>query len=442
MQQIDFDCGVESTLDSLLSERLTLLAGAGLSMGSPSSLPSAANIAADAKRKYDAIYGAGRAPLSSNIEEQTEFFFQRNELASVYFRTLIDPNVFAAPPNEGHFAVADLLMIQGIQTAITTNVDVLIETAGQHLYGQIGAGLDQAEVAALSPRISPLLKIHGCRQKDHENMVWAPGQILEQPTCGRIASSAQWLSQRLLDRDLLVVGYWTDWDYLNQVLEYVLDQVHPSKVIVVDPADASVFQDKAPNLYALSDDVQNGFMHVRASGVDFLAALRKSFSKSFVRQLLNCGSEDFQDKFGNEPTQAITEPPDIDNHAFWCMRRDMEGCVPNNPAAMLAPPMEATVGLTVLQLRESGATSDGHYWLLNNKRIRVLRTPNELLHRVEARHARETAPATSPDIIIAVGAESDALPSDIVRGGSAATITRGTAGRWLTRQQANEELGL
>lgn len=442
MQQIDFDHGIEKALDSLFAERLTMLAGAGLSMAAPSNLPSAYAIALEAKRRYDAMHGASRAPLPEAIEDQAEFFFQKDELASVYFRTLIDQNIFAAPPNEGHYAVADLLLVQGIETAITTNVDVLIETAGQILYGQIGTGLDQAQMAALPPRTSPLLKIHGCRQKDYDHMVWAPGQINAPPVADRIASSAQWLSNRLLDRDLLIVGYWTDWDYLNQLLQRVLDQIRPSKVIVVDPADGATFQAKAPALYAIGEAVQNGFWHIQASGDVFLAALRKAFSKAFLRQVISSGAQEYQDRTGNAATQTMTEPPDIDNDALWRMRRDLEGCTPNQPASLRSPPLECTVGLTLLQLRASGADADGCYWMLNNNRIRVLRTPNQLLHRIEAAYARETAPATSPQITIAVGAEADSLPSNIVRAGTAPTITRGTASRWLTRQQAIEELGL
>lgn len=442
MQQIEFDLGIEKALDSLLTQRLTLLAGAGLSMAAPSSLPSAYTIAAEAKRRYDAMHGASRPPLPSAIEEQAEFFFQRDELASVYFRTLIDQNIFAAPPNEGHYAVADLLLVQGIQTAVTTNVDILVETAGQTLYGQIGSGLDQAQVAALPPNTSPLLKIHGCRQKDPDHMVWAPGQIGAPPVDARIASSAHWLSNRLLDRDLLIIGYWTDWDYLNQVLETVLDQVRPSKVIVVDPADSAAFQAKAPALYAIGEAVQNGFWHVQASGDDFLAALRKAFSKVFLRQVISCGTQEYQHLTGSAATQGMMEPPNIENDALWRMRRDLEGCTPNQPAGLREPPNECNVGLTILQLRASGATSDGHYWLLNQKRIRALRTPNQPLHRVEETYARETAPAISADIIIAIGAEADSLPSNIVRAGTAPTITRGSAGRWLTRQQAIVELGL
>ncbi|MFT3669543.1 MAG: hypothetical protein QM795_13415 [Pseudoxanthomonas sp.] len=85
MEQIDFELGIEKALDSLIAERLTLLAGAGLSMAAPSSLPSAHAIAVEAKRRYDAMHGAGRAPLPLAIEDQAEFFFQRDELASVTF---------------------------------------------------------------------------------------------------------------------------------------------------------------------------------------------------------------------------------------------------------------------------------------------------------------------------------------------------------------------
>src|ERR1035437_868279 len=104
MNEIPFDDGVAIALDSLLSDRLSLLAGAGLSMAPPSSLPSAAALAASAKAKYDATHGARRPPLAATVDEQAEFFFRRDELATVYFRQLIDPNAFAGRPNVGHIA--------------------------------------------------------------------------------------------------------------------------------------------------------------------------------------------------------------------------------------------------------------------------------------------------------------------------------------------------
>ena len=123
------------------------------------SLPSAASLAFKAKQKYDGIYGADRPPLPPSIDEQAAFFFGRGELYTVYLRTYIDWNEFSAPPNAGHLATADLLLTGGIITAVSTNVDTLIETAGNQLFGNVAMGVSRAAVATLPPNKSPLLKI-------------------------------------------------------------------------------------------------------------------------------------------------------------------------------------------------------------------------------------------------------------------------------------------
>jgi hypothetical protein len=442
MEEIALEDGISLALTSLLGDRLALLAGAGLSMAPPSSLPSAEAIARSAKEEYDAIFGTTRPPLAAQIADQAEFFFQRGELMTVYFRTLIDANAFAGQPNAGHFAAADLLLVRGIQTGVTTNVDALIETAGQLLFGQVGVGIDVATVAALSPDISPLLKIHGCRVVDQANMVWAPSQLHTAPVSARIAESAQWLKVRLLDRDLLIVGYWTDWDYLNSILATTLGAVRPARVIVVDPADGTSFADKAPALYAVGERATVAFKHVRVSGADFLDRLRMDFSRSFVRRVLHSGVDDFRASTGAEPDPAWMECPTLDNETLWSVRRDLEGRTPNEPAKERKPPTETLVGLTILQLQARGAVADGPYWMLDGRRVRVLRAANKLLHRVEAEYARDTPTVTAPDLVIAVGADSHALPFDIVRAGFTATIARGDSTRWLSRLDALQELGI
>lgn len=442
MEEIDIKQGTDRALDSLMNDRLAVLCGAGLSMAPPSCLPSAAAVAAGAKAKYDARYGATRAALPAAVEDQAEFFFQRGELATVYFRSLVDFNAFAGRPNPGHVAIADLLLVRGIQTAVTTNVDVLIETAGQHLLGQVGSGIDGAGVAALPPDRAPLLKLHGCRQADPDNMVWAKGQLAVEPVAGRVARSAQWLGARLLDRDLLIVGYWTDWDYLNDVLGQTLGAVRPAHVVVVDPAGAATFKTKAPNLYALGERATASFCHVQASGSEFLDALRFAFSESFLRQVLHGGVADYQAETETCPAEALTEPPALDNEALWQVRRDLEGCRPNEPASDRNPPQEPLLGLTLLQLRARGAVADGPHWILGGRRIRILRASNQLLHRVQAAYERDDAPTVAPDIVIAVGAESQALAANIARAGSPPTIARGSLSRWMSRPEAVEELGL
>jgi hypothetical protein len=133
LREIDLEEGIRIALDALHADRLAVLCGAGLSMASPSNLPSAAQLASEAKRKYDSTSGATRDPLPPGIEEQAEFFFQRDELGTIYLRTLIDAHTFAGPPNPCHTAVADLLLVHAIQTAVSTNVDTLIEAAGVSL---------------------------------------------------------------------------------------------------------------------------------------------------------------------------------------------------------------------------------------------------------------------------------------------------------------------
>jgi hypothetical protein len=434
--------GVDLALDSLLAERLAIFAGAGLSMAPPSNLPSAWTLAQKAKQKYTAQYGGARPPLSDNIEEQAEYFFQRGELPTVYLATLIDRNAFASRPNEGHYAIADLMLSRALQTVVTTNVDTLVESAGVFLFGQVEVGIDGHAVAALPPTVIPMLKLHGCRMIDPANTVWAAGQLTRDPVQSRIACSAPWLAHRLLNRDLVIVGYWTDWDYLNAVLTTSLDTVNPSRVIVVDPADSDSFPEKAPALYALGKRASGGFLHVRESGARFLASLRREFSKSFIRQVLHGGAADFQNHKGTAPDPSWLEAPDVANDQLWLMRRDLLGCEPNAPADAPRPPNEPLVGLTMIELQAAGAVAEGANWRLGGKTIRVLRTPNQILHRIEAIFAKDVAPAVAPDIVVAVGAESQALPTSIVRSGISASIARGSGSKWMTHFDAVKELRL
>ena len=439
MDEISLQDGIDRSLDSLLNERLALLCGAGLSMAAPSSIPSAAQLAERAKAKYDATYGADRAPLPEAIEDQAQFFFEKGELETVYLRTYIDQDAFSARPNSGHMSIADLMLIQGILTTVSTNVDTLVETAGNMLLGNIGKGITRVSVERLPPAKSPLLKVHGC-WSDPTDTIWAPGQILVDPVRTRIEECSQWLEMRLADRDLLIVGYWTDWDYLNDVLEHALGSVNPGRVTVVDPCDSAEFEDKAPALYDLGQRTLEEFRHVRCSGDVFLEKLRIAFSKTFLRRALHLGRDEYERTVGAEPNAIWLEPHTDDPHVLWQIRRDLEGCKPDQPAKRLEPEEEPLVGLTLLQLQARGAVFDGGYWKLRGQCIRVIRAPNRALHSVEADFTKEVAPAAAPDITIAVGAESYALPRSVVRGTTGGSVARGSGSRWLSRMDALREL--
>jgi len=431
MKPTSFDDALGAALGGILNKRLVLIAGAGLSMAPPSCLPSAAAIAAGAKAEFDVRYGGIRAPLPTGIEEQAEQFFQEKELG-VYLREFVDQDVFASRPNSGHDAVADLLLSHGLQAAVTTNVDILIETAGQGLLGQIFTGIQGSEVAAAPFDTAPLLKIHGCWLKDRDNTVWAPGQLTTPPVADRIETSTTWLKNELLNRDLLIVGYSTDWDYLNQVIAQTLGAVSPASVLVVDPSSTENFAIKAPDLASLAARAQKGAGHVVASGAEFLDALRMKYSKAFIQSAIARGVADFTEIAGHPPAAASKEAPDLDNYNLWKIRRDLLGCKPNKPARQAMPHDEAAIGLTLLQLREAGGNADGPYWRVDGRTVRIIRAAGAFLHSLEIEYWEDMPPISAPDVVVAVGAENLHLPADLARRPDG-SIARGGGPGWMTR---------
>ncbi len=431
MTPMKTDKAIVTALDGILNNRLVLIAGAGLSMAAPSNLPNAAKIAQDAKTEYDARYSGIHPPLPLGIEDQAEMFFAAGELG-VYLKEYVDQDVFAARPNAGHVAVADLLLSHGLQAAVTTNVDILIETAGQHLMGQVFAGIDGTTVAAPPGGAAPLLKVHGCWLQERDTTVWARGQLAVPPVAGRIARSATWLQTALLDKDLLIVGYSTDWNYLNQVIAQTLGTVSPASVLVVDPSPTADFVKKAPDLAALAGRAKKGAFHHQVSGADFLDELRLRFSKVFVHRAIAKGVAEFEAITGHLPSTASCEAPNLDNDNLWRIRRDLLGCKPNKPARQAIPHNEPAIGLTLLQLREAGGTAAGPYWSVGGRTVRVIRGAGSFLHALEGEYRWDMPPISAPDVVVAVGAEDVHLPADLARRPDG-SIARGAGPGWMTR---------
>ena len=215
MEELNLNDGVDIALAAVIQNRLAVICGAGLSMAEPSNIPSANTIAQTAKRKYDDIFGATAPALSENIEEQAEHFYQNGQLESMYLTNLVDNDTFSAPPNAGHYAIADMLLTKSITFALSTNVDALIENAGDKLFGNIAVAINRENAAALYPTKAPLLKIHGCWKVNHRQTIWAPSQLQNEPNKSRMEQCTSWATEQLLDRDLVIIGYFTDWEYLN-----------------------------------------------------------------------------------------------------------------------------------------------------------------------------------------------------------------------------------
>lgn len=440
LEEIDLQTGLQIALDAIENGRLALICGAGLSMSPPSNILSAQALADRAKIKYDATHGVGIDPLPGAIEEQAAFFNQTNRLADYYFRTLIGPHAFSAEPNLAHFAVADLLLTRAADIAVSTNVDRLIETAGMSLGGHIENAIDRERAAAAPANSSILFKLHGCWDADRRNTLWCVEQLDYPPLDTRIPDSAQWLENRLLDRDLVVVGYFTHWEHLTTILSTAIAAVQPSRLIIVDPADAAWLEEKAPEFYALGERAQR-FCHVSEYGDAFLDRLRIAFSKRFIRKILHGGRPAYHDLVGAFPPQDWLEPGEGSSTNLWLIRRDLEGCMPSDPAVLMELPNAPILGLTILRFRRRGAIWNEPYLQLDGSAIRIFNAPNQALHTLEAAFEGITPPLVF-ETIVAVGAVDLPLKANVARRPQSDSITRGSGQRWITREKAEEEYGL
>lgn len=144
------------------------------------------------------------------------------------------------------------------------------------------------------------------------------------------------------------------------------------------------------------------------------------------------GVAEFEAITGYPPSTASREAPNLDNDSLWRIRRDLLGCKPNKPARQAVPHNEPAIGLMLLQLREAGGTSDGPYWSVGGRTVRVIRGAGSLLHALEGEYRWDMPPIAAPDVVVAVGAEDVHLPADLARRPDG-SIARGAGPGWMTR---------
>ena len=57
-----------------------------------------------------------------------------------------------------------------------------------------------------------------CLARMRDQTLWTKGQTAQDPAEKRIQSCSHWMKVNLLDKDLLMIGFWTGSGYLNGVL--------------------------------------------------------------------------------------------------------------------------------------------------------------------------------------------------------------------------------
>ena len=415
-------------------------------MSSPTGLLSATALAQKCADRYAQVTGTPLASeIRSDLEHLVDHFLGLNRFRE-FLRSFVPWESFSLNPNGGHLAIADFLCCGALTLAATTNYDTHIEDAALQLGERdFQSALDGDEAGEWSDKHRQLLKLHGCCKRDRTNTFWAHSQISTNDLIKeRLDNGAMWLKNHLAGKDLLVVGFWTDWDYLNDVLSNAMAGSEPRTVVLVDPADPQVLREKAPQLWDWANQQDKEFFHVLEGADAFLDELRVVFSRGFIKQALDGGVHHFAAIFPGREAGEIEFPDSLSSGDLYSLRKDLCGCSSSRPSRSRKPDETMNlVGAFFLAVVAAGGTIEGAHFSLQGRGVRVINCANRLLSDVQADFANDLGAARDCDAVVCVGAVDEGVPSDLVRGGDPRTIVKqGWDGEWMTHDSAKELLGL
>ena len=409
-------------------------------MSAPSNLPSAAWVS---RRCFDA-----RCPIETlnpslreHVDQLAAFFHQRGDLETTFI-PLVPWNELVGPPNQGHAAVADLLISRAANAALSANFDPIIEHwAQEHKVAMRGAL--NAQEAVTFPESSPLIKFHGCTQRSRESTLWTQGQLTDPSVQARVASCTDWMNVHLPGKHLVVVGFWTDWPHLNDAFANAFTIRQARAVTVIDPLPVLGLQSKAPLLWERLNNLSSSFEHIQSSGADALEELRTAFSKAWVRKFYAMG-QGLIDADADSGQGAVMPSVDaLSGEELFNLRRDAEG-VPYNRAAKIKEPASnaATAAAMYLMLLDAGAVQQGAVLQHNGLSIRVVNGAGRGIAQVKEEYVEPFI--AQSDVVVCTGIDLG-VPGRVIPTGQGASTVRpahGGTSRWITFEQARTEFNL
>jgi hypothetical protein len=421
-------------------DSLMFLCGAGLSIPSPSDLVPAVGISQRCYDRWAATETLDPA-FREDIDRLAGYFHTRGDFK--VFIGLVPWNDLVGTPNKGHAAIADLLITRGVRAALSANFDSLIERWAEDRRVAMQGALNGQEAVAFTSNTSPLVKFHGCLHRDRENTLWTQAQLKETTIQARVASCSEWMKLNLPDKDLIVVGFWTDWGYLNDILADTFAINTARSVTVIDPCPSAALETKAPRLWANLTRMSLAFEHVQASGNDALDQLRTAFSKAWARKFFALGQPLVVSDGGTIPAAAT--PDALTGEDLYNLRRDAQGVPYNRAATWKVPEQNASqVAFVHMKLLNAGATQQGAWLEHGGRTIRVINGSGQGLANVQAGY-KEPPPISQSEIVVCVGAMNLGVPARVIASGRGASMIRPTPGgsaTWLTFEEALVELAL
>ena len=301
--------------------------------------------------------------------------------------------------------------------------------------------LDGQEAINFHGVSNPLLKFHGCMTRGRLATLWTQGQLGEPAVQAKVTSCTQWITQNLPGKHLVVVGFWTDWGYLNDVLADAFTISTASSVTVVDPSSSAELRAKALRLWTKLTGLSHNFEHVSELGSDFLDELRTSYSASWAKKFYSLASP-----AATAAGIAVTPTPDgLTSDELYYLRQDAEGRPYNRAATLKEPAVGATLAaLTHFELLHAGATKEGAWLRHGAISVRVVNGAGREL--AEMRDSfREPASIPQSDYVVCAGAFELGTPAKLIEGGSPLSVVKpgsGGTSSWVTREAAQAALGI
>ena len=430
------DAAVSTLLNSIAQGRLVALVGAGLSMATPSTVPSAGDLARSISANFKAATGSTSLdPIAGDLEAVARFFHSTGRIADM--NVYIDWGPFRSNFNEGHLALADFLSCGVLGLGLTTNCDELVELAARAI-GEPDF-LPLLDSGNLRPTLAapvPLLKLHGCCH-EREHVLWCREQLLDSPLRERINHAETILPGRLANADFLIIGFATDWDYIAEVLDRVILPSGPARVVLIDPDSLDGLRRKAPRLISWAEG--HNLQHVPIGGAAFLGELRRAFSRQFLTRLLEKAKSLYPVSAGGPPPV----PPDYlaaaSTDDLFALRRDVEGPHHTHPPRQREPTEGMRgVGLAHLRLLAATAVLDGPRFTLAGRTIRVVNAGASMPMSAFKREMQTAAdPQDQADVVLCMGVEDDGgAPVDLIRASGVNSIARARlTGTWMPGSQ-------
>jgi hypothetical protein len=246
-------------------------------------------------------------------------------------------------------------------------------------------------------------------------------------------------------KDLLMIGFWTHWGYLNDVLANAMATKPFGSVTVVDLLTSAQLKAKAPVLWTTLTGSGIPFEHVQGSGGDALEELRVAFSETWAKRFYDLGKPLFQASGGTYSASTVQRHTAIGGDALYNLRRDVEGKPYSRAAQKKEPPPETEqAAFFHLLLIHANATRDGSWYIFSGKSIRVVHGGGQALATVRS-HYNEPPTVPQAEITVCAGAIDFGVPGSLIATGVGASTVRpapGGGSRWLTLDQARNELGV